>query len=79
MIKAVFPGSFDPPTNGHLDIIQRASKLFNPESFHDYTINNNENGYEGLRVYEKLNDERGFYIFDFNYVSRETIKYYLYY
>ena len=28
MINAVFPGSFDPPTNGHLDIIQRASKLF---------------------------------------------------
>jgi len=29
MVKAVFAGSFDPPTNGHLDIIQRASKLFN--------------------------------------------------
>ena len=28
MKKAVFAGSFDPPTNGHLDIIQRASKLF---------------------------------------------------
>ena len=28
MIKAVFAGSFDPPTNGHLDIIHRASKLF---------------------------------------------------
>jgi pantetheine-phosphate adenylyltransferase len=28
MIKAVFPGSFDPPTNGHLDIIKRASCLF---------------------------------------------------
>lgn len=28
MIKAVFAGSFDPPTNGHLDIIQRASRLF---------------------------------------------------
>ena len=28
MIKAVFPGSFDPPTNGHLDIIKRASSLF---------------------------------------------------
>jgi pantetheine-phosphate adenylyltransferase len=28
MIKAVFAGSFDPPTNGHLDIIQRAAKLF---------------------------------------------------
>jgi pantetheine-phosphate adenylyltransferase len=25
---AVFPGSFDPITNGHLDIIERASRLF---------------------------------------------------
>ncbi|MDK2932915.1 MAG: pantetheine-phosphate adenylyltransferase [Clostridiales bacterium] len=25
---AVYPGSFDPVTNGHLDIIQRASKIF---------------------------------------------------
>ena len=25
---AVFPGSFDPITNGHFDIIQKASKLF---------------------------------------------------
>jgi pantetheine-phosphate adenylyltransferase len=24
----VYPGSFDPATNGHLDIIQRASKIF---------------------------------------------------
>ncbi len=28
MIRAVFPGSFDPPTLGHLDIIERASLLF---------------------------------------------------
>ncbi|MDR2490644.1 MAG: pantetheine-phosphate adenylyltransferase [Spirochaetaceae bacterium] len=28
MIKAVFPGSFDPPTFGHLDIIERASGIF---------------------------------------------------
>ncbi|NMA92358.1 MAG: pantetheine-phosphate adenylyltransferase [Firmicutes bacterium] len=27
MIKAVYPGSFDPVTNGHLDIINRASKI----------------------------------------------------
>lgn len=28
MTKAIFPGSFDPLTLGHLDIIQRASALF---------------------------------------------------
>lgn len=28
MNKAVFAGSFDPPTYGHLDIIKRASSLF---------------------------------------------------
>jgi pantetheine-phosphate adenylyltransferase len=28
MVKAVFAGSFDPPTNGHLDIIERSSTLF---------------------------------------------------
>jgi pantetheine-phosphate adenylyltransferase len=26
--SAVYPGSFDPPTHGHLDIIARASNLF---------------------------------------------------
>jgi pantetheine-phosphate adenylyltransferase len=25
---AIYPGSFDPVTNGHLDIVQRASRLF---------------------------------------------------
>ncbi len=28
MRKAIFPGSFDPLTNGHLDVIQRSSPLF---------------------------------------------------
>ncbi len=28
MVKAIYPGSFDPVTNGHLDIIDRASKVF---------------------------------------------------
>ena len=27
MKKAIYPGSFDPVTVGHLDIIKRASKL----------------------------------------------------
>jgi pantetheine-phosphate adenylyltransferase len=28
MRRAIFPGSFDPLTNGHLDIIQRSSPIF---------------------------------------------------
>ena len=28
MRTAIYPGSFDPVTNGHLDVIQRATKLF---------------------------------------------------
>jgi len=28
MSKVIYPGSFDPVTNGHLDIITRASKIF---------------------------------------------------
>lgn len=27
-VKALFPGTFDPPTNGHVDLIHRGSKLF---------------------------------------------------
>jgi pantetheine-phosphate adenylyltransferase len=28
MKRAIYPGSFDPVTNGHLDVIERARKLF---------------------------------------------------
>jgi pantetheine-phosphate adenylyltransferase len=27
-VKALYPGSFDPPTNGHVDLILRGAKLF---------------------------------------------------
>ncbi len=27
-MKAIYPGSFDPVTNGHLDIVERAAKAF---------------------------------------------------
>ena len=47
MKTAIYPGSFDPVTNGHLDIIQRASKMFdklvvvvliNPLKAYSFTI-----------------------------------------
>lgn len=28
MLRALFPGSFDPPTNGHLNIVHRASAIY---------------------------------------------------
>lgn len=38
MRKAVYPGSFDPISNGHLDIIKRASKQF--DELHILVSNN---------------------------------------
>lgn len=28
MVKAIYPGTFDPVTNGHVDLVERASKMF---------------------------------------------------
>jgi pantetheine-phosphate adenylyltransferase len=27
-VRAIYPGTFDPPTNGHVDLIQRGAKIF---------------------------------------------------
>jgi pantetheine-phosphate adenylyltransferase len=27
-VRALYPGTFDPPTNGHIDLVQRGAKLF---------------------------------------------------
>lgn len=43
MRKAIFAGSFDPITNGHLDIINRASKLYD-ELYVGVLINPNKKG-----------------------------------
>ena len=57
MVKAVFAGSFDPPTFGHLNIIERVQKLF-PEIHVVIAINNNKNycfsGEERLEMIQKL-------------------------
>ena len=33
MTRAIYPGSFDPVTLGHLDIIKRASKIVDCKCF----------------------------------------------
>jgi len=57
MVKAVFAGSFDPPTFGHLNIIERAQKLFS-EIHVVIAVNKNKSycfsGEERLEVIQKL-------------------------
>ena len=57
MIKAVFAGSFDPPTFGHLNIIERTQKLFS-EIHVVIAVNNNKNycfsGEERLEMIQTL-------------------------
>jgi pantetheine-phosphate adenylyltransferase len=43
MSRAVCPGSYDPPTNGHLDILERAAGLFD-EVFVAVLINKSKRG-----------------------------------
>ncbi|MGZ4597858.1 MAG: pantetheine-phosphate adenylyltransferase [Actinomycetes bacterium] len=43
MRRCVCPGSFDPVTNGHLDVIERASKLFDEVAVL-VTVNKNKSG-----------------------------------
>ena len=51
MVKAVFPGSFDPPTNGHLNLIKRGSELFDSL---DVVISNNPQKKYLLEPQERL-------------------------
>ena len=59
-VTAIYPGSFDPPTNGHLDLIGRGSRIFdqlmvailrNPEKSPLFTIG------ERRRMLEQLTRE----------------------
>jgi pantetheine-phosphate adenylyltransferase len=56
-IKAIYPGSFDPPTNGHLDLIERGSKIFdelvvailrNPEKDPLFSVSDRRNMLEAM-------------------------------
>ena len=46
---AIYPGSFDPITNGHVDLIHRASKLFD-EVIIAITQNTNKTGFLSIEV-----------------------------
>ena len=48
---AIYPGSFDPITNGHVDLIHRASKLFD-EVIIAITKNTNKTGF--LSIEERI-------------------------
>ena len=52
MITAIYPGSFDPITNGHLDIINVSSKMFDRLIM---LVAKNINKQEFLSVDERLN------------------------
>jgi pantetheine-phosphate adenylyltransferase len=51
MIKALYPGSFDPLTNGHLDVIKRASAIFDEL---EVVIMNNPNKAFTFSVEERI-------------------------
>ena len=56
MRSAVFPGSFDPMTNGHLDIVKRASVLFDEVIV---AVGNNMNKNSLFTPEERFNLENG--------------------
>ena len=56
---AMFTGSFDPITNGHMDIIARASKLFD-ELYIGLFYNKNKQGFWDVETRKRIwTTERG--------------------
>ena len=51
-MKALYPGSFDPITNGHVDVIQRVSKLFDEVIV---AVLNNQSKEEFIPLEDRLN------------------------
>lgn len=54
--KAIYPGTFDPITNGHIDIIRRASRIF-PEIIVAVASNKGKSPYFPLRTRIELIEE----------------------
>ena len=60
---AVYPGSFDPPTNGHLDIIERSSRVFSRAILVAVVVNLRKNAFftpaERVRMLTRLTSTMG--------------------
>lgn len=56
MKRVLYPGSFDPFTNGHLDLVERASRLFD-EVIVAVAVNPGKNPMFSLKEREALIDE----------------------
>jgi pantetheine-phosphate adenylyltransferase len=56
MHRAVYPGSFDPITNGHMDIVHRASKIFDELIV---AISNNPNKKHLFSIEERIDYVKG--------------------
>lgn len=55
-LKAIYPGTFDPVTNGHIDIISRAAKIF-PELIVAVASNNAKRPFFTLETRIRLLEE----------------------
>lgn len=76
MKKAVYPGSFDPITNGHLDIVRRAAKVFDEVII---LVADNPNKSSKFTVEERLEMIKGavkdLKNVSFDYTSGLTVQY----
>ena len=59
MLIGIYPGSFDPVHNGHLDIALRASKLFDKLIIGVYDKPNKNNRFTGAQRTEMFRDATG--------------------
>jgi pantetheine-phosphate adenylyltransferase len=56
MLRALFPGSFDPPTNGHLNIIQRCAVIYDELDVVIAVNVSKQSTFSAEERYEMMND-----------------------
>lgn len=70
--KAIYPGTFDPITNGHVDIISRAARLF-PKLIIAVTSNGNKKPYLPLSTRIALIEEAASALTNVSVLSFDTL------